>query len=121
MRKIEYDVFFRWGATDTKDVSAAEARGSCGAADGGAGAVVELEKAWAVERKGGKLSLAALLRCRVRYLTDGAVIGGKAWMEDRLRGNAATFGRRKTPPRPMRGGVWGGLCSLRDLKKDVIG
>ena len=130
------------------EVSAAEARGSCGAAGGsvggkalraeareyrkllygeaartrrGGGAVVELEEAWAVERAGGKLSLAQLLRCRVRYLTDGAVIGGKAWMEDWLRANKETYGKRKTPPRPMRGGVWGGLCSLRDLKKDVFG
>ncbi len=87
----------------------------------GGGAVVELEKAWAVERAGGKLSLAQLLRCRVRYLTDGAVIGGKAWMEDWLRANKETYGKRKTPPRPMRGGVWDGLCSLRDLKKDVFG
>ena len=87
----------------------------------GGGAVVELEKAWAVEREGGKLSLAQLLRCRVRYLTDGAVIGGKAWMEDWLRANRETYGKRKTPPRAMRGGVWGGLCSLRDLKKDVFG
>ncbi len=87
----------------------------------GGGAVVELEKAWAVEHEGGKLSLAQLLRCRVRYLTDGAVIGGKAWMEDWLRTNAETYGKRKTPPKAMRGGVWGGLCSLRDLKKDVFG
>ncbi len=132
----------------TMEVSAAEARGSCGATDGsgggealreeareyrkllygeaartrrGGGAVVELEKAWAVEREGGKLSLAQLLRCRVRYLTDGAVIGGKAWMEAWLRANKETYGKRKTPPRPMRGGVWDGLCSLRDLKKDVFG
>ena len=132
----------------TMEVSAAEARGSCGATDGsgggealreeareyrkllygeaartrrGGGAVVELEKAWAVEREGGKLSLAQLLRCRVRYLTDGAVIGGKAWMEAWLRANKETYGKRKTPPRQMRGGVWGGLCSLRDLKKDVFG
>ena len=87
----------------------------------GGGAVLELEKAWAVESEGGKLSLAQLLRCRVRYLTDGAVIGGKAWMETWLRANAETYGKRKTPPRPMRGGVWDGLCSLRDLKKDVFG
>ncbi len=83
----------------------------------GGGAVVELEKAWAVEREGGKLALAQLLRCRVRYLTDGAVIGGKTWMEDWLRTNPETYGKRKTPPRVMRGGVWGGLCSLRDLRR----
>ncbi|MCC5807930.1 MAG: hypothetical protein JJU00_16505, partial [Opitutales bacterium] len=87
----------------------------------GAGAAVELEEAWAVERGGGKLSLAELLRCRVRYLTDGAVIGGKAWMEAWLRANAETYGKRKTPPKRMRFADWGGLCSLRDLKKDVIG
>ncbi len=87
----------------------------------GYGEAVELEKAWAVEREGGKLSLAELLRCRVRCLTDGAVIGGKAWMEVWLRANPETYGRRKTPPKAMRGGVWGGLCSLRDLMKGVIG
>ncbi len=62
-----------------------------------------------------------LLRCRVRYFTDGAVLGSNEFVQDQFE----TFrgflsGRRKSGPRRMRGGDWGGLTVLRDLQKDVF-
>ena len=65
--------------------------------------------------------MAELLRCRVRYFTDGAVLGSNEFVEEQFE----TFRnhlseKRKSDPRRMRGGDWGGLTVLRDLQKDVI-
>ena len=63
-----------------------------------------------------------LLRCRVRYFTDGAVLGSNDFVQDQFeifRGYLSE--RLKSGPRRMRGGDWGGLTVLRDLQKDVIG
>jgi putative transposase len=79
--------------------------------------VIDHERVEKVLKSGGQVPLAELLRCRVRYLTDGAVIGSKGWIEDWLRERKAA---RKTPPKRMRFADWGGLCSLRNLRKDVV-
>jgi len=69
----------------------------------------------------GSLPLHALLRCRVRYFTDGAVLGSKAFVEDVFQRHREWFSpKRKTGPRPMRGGQWGGLCTARRLRLEVI-
>lgn len=76
----------------------------------------------AVLKAGGKLPLPAVLRCRVRYFTDGVVLGSSVFIEDFFEKRRAFFGpRRKTGARRMRGADWGGVRTLRDLKVDVIG
>jgi REP element-mobilizing transposase RayT len=70
----------------------------------------------------GGMGLGELLRCRVRYLTDGVVIGSREFVDRVFNARPAEErGKRKTGARKMRGGAWGGLYSLRDLRKDVIG
>ena len=72
--------------------------------------------------KGGRLSRAQLLHCRIRYFTAGAAIGGREFIEAAFQQNRDRFGpKRQTGARPMRYGDWDGLCSLRDLRRDVIG
>ena len=67
----------------------------------------------AVLAEGGKLPLNELLRCRVRYFTDGAILG---------RRHRAHFGAtRQTGARPMRGGEWGDLATARALRLSVFG
>lgn len=69
----------------------------------------------------GELSLAAVLRCRVRYFSDGVAIGGKAFVEDVFRRHRDNFGpKRKSGARPLRYAAWGGLCSARDLRLTPI-
>ncbi|MFT5465048.1 MAG: putative transposase [Verrucomicrobiales bacterium] len=76
------------------------------------------EKVWA---EGGRLSRRELLHCRVRYLTKGVAIGTRAFVERVFQHNRTRFSpNRKSGARPMRHGDWGGMCSLRDLRKDVI-
>jgi len=64
----------------------------------------------------GKLSLDEMLRCRVRYFTQGTVLGSRGFVDDFFRQHRQRFGtRRQDGARPMRGADFGGLCSLRDL------
>jgi putative transposase len=69
----------------------------------------------------GMVSFGELLLCRVRYFTDGVVLGGQSFVENIFQRYRRYMGaRRKDGSRPMRGGEWGGLCTLRDLRRQVI-
>ena len=70
---------------------------------------------------GGKVSLPELLRCRVRYFSDGAILGSADFVQNHFERLRHQLGpNRKSGPRRMKGGVWGGLTVLRGLQKDVI-
>ena len=69
-----------------------------------------------------KLSQAAQLGTRVRYFTASLVIGSRSFCEEHFRRYRHAFGpKRQTGARPLRHGNWGGLCGLRDLRRNVIG
>ena len=75
----------------------------------------------AVLAAGGRLSLAEALRCRVRYFTDGVVLGSQGFVDEFFEGQRAQFGgSRNSGGRRMKGADWGGLRVLRDLKDRVI-
>ena len=75
----------------------------------------------AVCAAGGRLSLAAALRCRVRYFSDGAVLGSEGFVDGFFARQRAGFGaRRASGARRMKGAEWGGLRVLRDLKERVL-
>jgi putative transposase len=75
----------------------------------------------AVCAAGGKLSLAAVLRCRVRYFTDGVVLGSQAFLEEFFESRRSSFGEaRKSGARRMKGARWGGLRVLRDLRMEPV-
>ena len=75
-----------------------------------------------VLKQGGKLSLAQLLRLRVRYLSKGGVLGTKEYVDEiwskHLKHRSP---KRRSGARKMKGGDWGELRTLRDLQKEVIG
>ena len=85
------------------------------------GRVMSRQAMRAVVAEGGALRAGELLRCRVRYMTEGAIIGSKGFIEEQAAELRERIGGKKASPRPMRGGGWSGLCSLRDLRKNVIG
>ena len=67
--------------------------------------------------RGGKLPLPQVLRCRVRYFTDGMVIGGKEFVDRVFNENRGLFGpKRKDGSRKMRFGEWGDLRTARALR-----
>jgi hypothetical protein len=66
------------------------------------------------------LGMAVMLRCRVRYFTDGAVIGSKAFVNEAFAGARERFSpRRKDGARKLRGSARPSanmLWSARDLR-----
>jgi len=76
-----------------------------------------------VLQNGGCLSLGTVLRCRVRYFTDGAVLGGRGFVEAQLAAYRARTGRggpcaaRPLPPVTD----WGGLATMHRLRSTGFG
>ena len=70
-----------------------------------------------------ELSVARMLRCRVRYFTDGAVIGSKEFVNEAFAGARERFTeKRKDGARRMRGNAKaaaGTLWSVRDLRVGI--
>ena len=69
-----------------------------------------------------ELGVAKMLRCRVRYFTDGAVIGSKEFVNEAFQSARERFGpRRKDGARKMRGSAAPaeGLWSVRDLRVGI--
>ncbi len=72
-------------------------------------------------KRGGKLSLQEVLRYRVRYLTDGAVLGSARFVDEVFARNRSKFGKtRQTGAREMRDADWEGLTVIRDLRGELI-
>jgi len=69
--------------------------------------------------EGGEISVTQLLHCRVRYLTDGVIIGGKDFV-DRMLNEHGQFSalRKKRGARRMQSGEcqWNGLCAAGELR-----
>jgi len=87
------------------------------AGTGSKGCAINRDKIQEVLEKGGKLSKAELLHCKVRYLSNGVVLGGKAFVEDIFQKYRGEFGaKRKNGARKPRFGQWEGLCTMRDLR-----
>ena len=75
------------------------------------------QKVQKVLDEGGKLTQMELLRCRVRYFSDGVALGSKEFVNEVFNKHRREFGlKRKTGARQMRRGEWGGLCTMRDLR-----
>ena len=70
----------------------------------------------AVLKSGGKVGRWEMLRCRLRYMTQGGAIGTKAFIESLFQTERWRFGpKREEGAKPMKGGdaVWSGLRTLR--------
>jgi hypothetical protein len=82
-----------------------------------------MSAAEAESERAGEISRGRMLRCRVRYFTDGAVIGGKAFVNEAFASARERFGtKRRDGARKMRGeaaAAAGLLWSLRDLRKGI--
>ncbi len=78
----------------------------------------EVEAVWAT---GGELSLAQLLRCRIRNFTDGLALGSESFIERVFKANRGIFSAdRKDGTRKMKGGDWGEMRTARALRIDPI-
>ena len=72
-------------------------------------------------QKEGKLPRSELLRLRVRYFSDGLVLGSELFVEEVFEQYRSHFGeKRKTGSRSIRGMPGGTLKVIRDLRLDPL-
>ena len=73
--------------------------------------------------RSGDVAMGKMLRCRVRYFSDGAVLGSREFVNGVFRAYRERFGeKRKSGARKLRGNTAaasGVLWSVRDLKKGI--
>jgi putative transposase len=74
-----------------------------------------------IEQQDGILPRAAVLRCRVRYFTDGAILGSAEYVRgfvDLLQMQT----KRKHPPKvnAVKGAAWGDLSVIQSLRRQVF-
>jgi putative transposase len=68
------------------------------------------------------LALSEILRLKVRYMTDGGVLGSREYVNTIFVRFRRHFGkRRRDGARSMKGADWGGLMVLRALRNKVFG
>lgn len=86
-----------------------------GAAEREKGAVMAAEDFERVAREGGRLPLSTVLRCRWRFFSDGAVLGGRAFVAKQLALYCQRTGRRQgaAPYSLPAFADWGELAILR--------
>lgn len=92
------------------------------ASDGGTSEMSRKRALKVLDKDNGKLSKSTILRCRVRYFTDGAILGSAefvrgftdVWQQER---------RRKHPPKAneLQGADWGDLAVIQGLRRRVFG
>jgi putative transposase len=117
-------IFGEEEATDWGDVVARYRRLLFGKGAGGASTVAKIprERVLKVLEAGGKVARGEALQCRVRYFTDGAVLGSAAFVEGWLKTRGPDRRRKGAPtPQPLEGSDWEGLTVARGLRRRLYG
>ena len=75
----------------------------------------------ALEQEDGVLPRAAALRCRVRYFTDGAILGSAEY----VRGFVGAVQREQRRERPLKANAlkaagWGDIAVIQSLRREVF-
>ncbi len=75
-----------------------------------------------LNEENGELPMSVILRCRVRYFTDGAVFGTAEFVRGYAAAWQAARGRRHpVAPRAATGEPWGGIAVVNALRRAVFG
>jgi putative transposase len=94
---------------------------SAGTAGAAGKAVLDRESILRVLRAGGRISPAQGLRLRIRYFSDGLVLGSARFVEEMFQRFRKQFGKaRRTGARKLRGLPFDQLRTLRDLRVDPV-
>ena len=98
-------------------------KGTAAKRDGSSAGEIAWEDARHVLNEGGRLPVSTVLRCRVRYFSDGAALGSQCFVAGVLREYQKLTGRRgrQKDPRPMLGTEWNEMTTLRGLRRAVFG
>jgi hypothetical protein len=82
---------------------------------------LDMDRVKVVLKNKGKVSPPEILRCRVRYFTEGLILGSESFIQrvvDRNKGILSQ--KRKMVGRSMAGSDWGKLMSYRELKENLF-
>jgi putative transposase len=75
-----------------------------------------------LEQEDGQLPRSAMLRCRVRYFTDGAILGSAEFVRGFTGAWQMERGRKHAPKvNAMRGSGWGDLAVIQRIRGQVFG
>jgi hypothetical protein len=75
-----------------------------------------------LQQENALLPRAVVLRCRVRYFTDGAIFGTKDFVEGFLGACQMERGRKRPPKvHALKGADWGDLAVIQGLRSKVFG
>jgi hypothetical protein len=81
------------------------------------------EEQSAKEQRDGEIPFARMLQHRIRYFTDGTVIGSRIFVDEAFANSRSRFGpKRNSGARKMRGDATAAstlLYSMRDLRKGI--
>jgi REP element-mobilizing transposase RayT len=74
-----------------------------------------------LDREDGQLPKSVMLRCRVRYFTDGAILGSAEYVRGFTEAWQMERGRKHPPKvQRMRGSDWDGLAVIQSLRRSVF-
>jgi hypothetical protein len=75
------------------------------------------------QQRDGEIPFARMLQHRIRYFTDGAVIGSRIFVDEAFVNSRSRFGpKRNSGARKMRGNAFAAsplIYSMRDLRKGI--
>jgi hypothetical protein len=75
-----------------------------------------------LNEENGELPLSVVLRCRVRYFSDGAILGSAEFVRSYAGAWHAGRGRRHPPGvHPARGAPWGDIAVVNAMRRAVFG
>jgi REP element-mobilizing transposase RayT len=81
---------------------------------------ISAEKLEQIIKTGGNIPSCELLRYRIRYFSDGLVLGSQSYVESVFQTHRSSFGKnRPVAGTSLSSGTWGSLCTLRNLKLKV--
>jgi hypothetical protein len=84
--------------------------------------IIDESKVADVMNQDGELSLIEAATCRIRYFTDGVVLGEGSWVNSAMEASPEVFGENRISRSHRMKGSFNtiGLCSARNLQKKVI-
>jgi putative transposase len=98
-------------------------KGTTAKADTIAAGTIPWDQAKKVLKEGGRLPISTALRCRIRYFTDGAVLGSEAYVAaaQRMFCSKKENETKVRVPVQIPGADWQGLCVMRRLRLNPFG
>ncbi|MFU8848280.1 MAG: transposase, partial [Opitutales bacterium] len=91
------------------------------AADGGLSEMSREKALKVLEGENAMLPKAAVLRCRVRYFTDGAILGSAEYVRSFVDEVQKAQGRKRAlKANALKGAPWGDMAVLQSMRRKVF-